>query len=404
MKLLYKGSFFEADDEPIQDATPAPAPDDSKYDSENNSGYLSGAKDDEEDEEVETPVDAGFSTAISRKTDPNVVVKRLKLHDKLYANIIDFIVANIGDVDELDNIRKSQQRIHDLFAEVELDVASEYNLLRRTNKDKLNIRTDSTMRKVNSMYRFFAYYLIKYDRYIVEWMEGMIKAKLFNDKSDIKSLNGAYSNIDLDLIDDIPTSELNAESFDILHRDSVFNRTLTNFFKDAGTLFDSLAGGAGLFNDMTAMMTAFKYGIMTEYKVPNEDGKEVKQTKMIPIEKTSEINEVMQLMLSIAATINSIVTVEAIRTKYIADYKLKLEKMNLTQAQISQNLNELASAIRGGTINSVEDFGKLLAKFKAVTTSDKEKENLGKITADMAKAYKYKIESLINRTRGQNDG
>jgi len=396
MKLLYKGSFFESDAEDSVDSNPTTS--NTKKDSDDDTwgGWLEPYTP-PEDEEI-------LNTAISRKLDPKIAIKRVDLNDKLYANVIEFIITNIGNIDSLNSIREAQQKIHDLFTEIAIDVATEYNQLRRTGKEKLSIRNDSTLRKINAMYRFFAYYIMKYDRHIVEWMESQIKAKLFNDKSDIKSINNTYSNIDISIVEDIPVSELNSASFDILERDTLFNRSLQNFFADSDSLFDSLAGGPGLFNDLTSMMVAFKYGIVAEYKTANEAGKEIKQQKMIPVSKTEEMTQLIETMMWIEASINSIITVESIREKYIKDYKMKLEKMDLTQEQITQNLNELSNAIKNGQINTVEDMNKLKSKFRDVSTSDKEKENLGKVSADMAKAYKYKIEAVLNRTRGLNNG
>ena len=119
-----------------------------------------------EDTPPELPSDGvdKLGTVAVKKTDPTVVVKRINLRDKLYANIINFIQYNVGNIEELDSIKEYQGRIHDLFDLLADEVASEYNAQKGKSKENLKVRDDSTKRKVSTIYRFFAYYIIKYDK------------------------------------------------------------------------------------------------------------------------------------------------------------------------------------------------------------------------------------------------
>jgi len=341
-----------------------------------------------------------FEQLITKKVDPGIAVKRINLSDRLYANIIDFIKYNIGEVEQLGVIKEHQQRIHDLFDELAREVSSEYNAHKGKEKEKVNVREDSTLRKINSMYRFFAYYIIKYDKNIVEWMESLVRVGLFNDKSKIKTIDHSYSNIDLKLIFQLEPYELVPQSFYILHRDSVFNKPLEDFFQDSGDLVERLARGPGLFNDLSAMMTAFRSGIPAEYFVKTEDGKKVKKRVMVPVGNTTEAKQIMESMLAIEAAVNSVISVNAIREKYINDYKNNLTRMNMTQEQIANKMKIMRDSIAGGKINTVEDFNKLQSEYKKLASTDKEKDELGKRTARMATAYKYKIEAVLNNRRG----
>jgi hypothetical protein len=374
MKIWFNGLIFENEDpnsEIYDDATDAPSED-----------------------------GANVDQIVTKKVDPEIAVKRVNLSDRLYANIIDFIRYNIGEVDQLNTIRENQKRIHDLFEELAHEVSSEYNAHKGREKEKVNVREDSTLRKINSMYRFFAYYVIKYDRQVVDWMEGLIRVGLFNDKSQIKTIDKSYSNIDLSLIFKLEPYELVPQSFYILHKDTIFNKTLDDFFKDSGDLVERLARGPGLFNDLSSMMVAFRSGITAEYYVKDEQGNKVKKRIAVPVGNTTETQQIIEAMLAIEAAVNSVINVDVIREKYVNDYKLSLQKLNLTQEQIAGQLKILRDEIKGGKINTVEDFNKIQNQYKKIASSDKEKEELGNRTSRMATAYKYKVESVLNNQRG----
>lgn len=370
-----------------------------------------------ENEEAQSPEDLydstgdtsdgaeNFSQVITRKVDPGIAIKRVKLNDRLYVNIIDFIKYNIGDVEELNTILEHQKRIFDTFDDLARNVSDEYNANKgKQTKEKVSLREDATLSKVNAMFRFFAYYIMKYDRDVVTWMEGLISKGLFNDKSAINSLNGAYSNVDIKLTFQLEPYELTPEGFYILHRDSVFNKNLPDFFKDSGDVVETVAVGRGLFPDLATMMTAFRVGLPSEYTVQGENGKPVKKRVMIPVGNTPEMNQVIGSMLEIESIVNRLVKVNSIREKYIADYKNSLTKFNLTQEQISEKLKQARDSIAGGNINNVEDLNKLQSEYKKIASTDKEKDELGKRTARMATAYKYKIESVLNNLRGAQHG
>ena len=374
MKIWFNGLIFENEDpnsEIYDDSTDAPSED-----------------------------GANVDQIVTKKVDPEIAVKRVNLSDRLYANIIDFIRYNIGEVDQLNTIRENQKRIHDLFEELAHEVSSEYNAHKGREKETVNVREDSTLRKINSMYRFFAYYVIKYDRQVVDWMEGLIRVGLFNDKSQIKTIDKSYSNIDLSLIFKLEPYELVPQSFYILHKDTIFNKTLDDFFKDSGDLVERLARGPGLFNDLSSMMVAFRSGITAEYYVKDEQGNKVKKRIAVPVGNTTETQQIIEAMLAIEAAVNSVINVDVIREKYVNDYKLSLQKLNLTQEQIAGQLKILRDEIKGGKINTVEDFNKIQNQYKKIASSDKEKEELGNRTSRMATAYKYKVESVLNNQRG----
>lgn len=338
-----------------------------------------------------------------KKTDPTVVVKRINLRDKLYSNIINFIQYNIGDVEELDTIKEYQGRIHDTFDLLADEVASEYNAHKGKSKENLKVRDDATKRKINTMYRFFAYYIIKYDKRIVEWMENLIKKGLFNDNSGINALNGAYNNIDIKNIFQLELPQLSPEYFDILDNDGQFNKTQGDFFKDSGALIENLGKSSGVFNSLPQMLTVFRLGIIEDHKVIDSEGKKVSQRISVPVGNTNEMAQVFELMTAIDALINNVINVDAIRNRFIANYSDNLKKLNLNQEQIKAQIDELRNAIKDGKINNVEDFNKIQAKYKNYASTEKEKEELGDRTARMASAYKYKIEAALNNKRGSEN-
>jgi hypothetical protein len=249
------------------------------------------------------------------------------------------------------------------------------------------------------MYRFFSYYIVKYDLLITEWMDGMIRAKLFNESSDINKINNTYSNIDLSILLALDDNRLNPTAFDILHKDTVFNKTLDTFFNDAGSVVEDLAKGPGLFTTLRVMMSAFKNGLIVEYYT-TVDGNRVKMSTTIDVGDTRIVSEIINSMNMIESTVNSIISVEAIRAKYIEQYKMNLTKMKLTQEEMAKQMQMLNDSIKNGTINTVDDFNKIQSNYKKNATTDKEKEELGNRTARMAKAYKYKVESVLNTRRG----
>jgi hypothetical protein len=344
-----------------------------------------------------------LGTVKVKKTDPTVVVKRINLRDKLYANVISFIQYNIGNIEELDSIKEYQGRIHDLFDLLADEVASEYNANKGKSKENLKVRDDSTKRKVNTIYRFFAYYIIKYDKNIVEWMESLIKKGLFNDQSGINGLNGAYNNIDIKNVFQLEVAELTPEYFDILDNNGAFNKNQNDFFKDSGALVDSLGRSSGVFNTLPQMMTTFRLGIIEEYHEVNAEGKKIPKRIFVPIGNTVEMEQIMELMTMVDALINSAINVEAIRNHFIENYSNNLKKLNLNQEQIKEQIDALRTGIKNGQINTVEDFNKIQSNYKKYASTEKEKEELGNRTARMASAYKYKIEAALNNKRGSEN-
>lgn len=339
----------------------------------------------------------------AKKVDPSVVVKRINLRDKLYANVINFIRYNIGDSEDLDTIKEYQGRIYDLFDELADEVSDEYNANKGKSKENSKVRDDAIKRKINTIYRFFAYYIIKYDKNIVEWMESLMKKGLFNDKSGVLSINGAYNNIDIDNVFQLEPSELVPENFYILDKHGEFNKTQDDFFKDSGNLVDSIGRSSGVFNSLPQLLTTFRRGIIEEMKVVNGEGKKTTKTIAVPVGNTVEIKQVVEIMTAIDAIINKTINVESIRSKFINDYSQNLTRLNLNQEQIKERLNSLREGIKNGQINTVSDFNKIQNDFKKYASSEKEKEQFGDRTARMASAYKYKIEATLNNKRGSEN-
>jgi hypothetical protein len=249
------------------------------------------------------------------------------------------------------------------------------------------------------MYQFFAYYIIKYNRAIVEWMESLISSGLFNDGSRIKEIDGSYSNIDIKIIFSLEPSEFLPQNFNMLHKDGHFNHTLSDFFKDSGDLMETIARGAGVFNDLPMMLTTFKRGIYEEFKTKDADGNKISKRISVPVGTTKEVAEIVRMMLAIEAITNNLIKVETIREKFMSDYQGRLAKMNFTQDQIKEKMITLRNSIKDGKINTLDDFKKLQSMNKGRVMSDKEKKDLGEISAKMASAYKYKLESILNNRR-----
>jgi 2-polyprenyl-3-methyl-5-hydroxy-6-metoxy-1,4-benzoquinol methylase len=103
-------------------------------------------------------------------------------------------------------------------------------------------------------------------------MESLIKKGLFNDKSGVNAINGAYNNIDIKNVFQLEIAELTPEYFDILDNDGEFNKSQSDFFKDSGALVDSLGRSSGVFNSLPQMMTTFRQGILEEIKVVDAEG------------------------------------------------------------------------------------------------------------------------------------
>lgn len=377
MRVMFQGSIYENEDEPKP---------------ENSDGIDTSPS---EFEAPEVNEDEGHSL---KRLDPSIAVKWRSLDNVLYSNIIEFIKFYVGDVEGVDRIAELQRLIDEQFQNLGHEVSSEYNANKGRFKESSNMRDDTTRRKINIIYRFFAYYIIKYNRDIVNWMESLINTGLFNDKTRIGDINGSYSNIDLSLIFEMENSEFMPQYFFILHRDSSFNKGQADFFKDSGSLIDNLAKGAGVFNNLPVMLSVFKRGIYEEYK-EKETGT-VKRIA-IPVGDTEEVKTVIDAMTEIEAIVSKMITVEAIREKFIAKYKDGLVKLNMAQDQIKITLNALRDSIRNGEINTLEDFNKLQQQHKNRSMSDKQKNDLGKTSVRMSKSYGYKLEAILNTLRSE---
>lgn len=360
---------------------------------------------DSNDEQFDLSQSNGDLTRVSKKTDESIVIKNINLKtlkNILYSNIITFIKDYIGDSDDLQLVIKTQHDIHDMFVQLADEVSDKYNANKGKLKDSTNIKDDYTKRKIITMYKFYASYIVKYDRKIVQWMEDLIKKNLFNDKSNITDINGAYDNIDISNILSLQTHQLTPEYFTLLDNSTKFNKTMGDMFMDSGYVFENLAKASGVFTSMNQMLLMYRRGIIEEIRYQNKDGDKVPKRILIPVGDSEEALKIYELMNLINSTISKIITVDAIRNKFILDYKRKLDSINVTQQEVNRNLEELTKSIKNGDVKSLEDFDKITSKFKRISTSSKDKEKLAEKTAKMASAYKYKIEAILNKDRSKH--
>lgn len=369
MRFYFNGLLYESTDSADIDAD---------YDQDDPSF------DKQEDDGITDISDMEFEVK-SRSTDPSIVVKKVNLRDKLFTNIISFIELNLGKVPEIQKIVELQHKIFDDMKELAFDASVRYNNALGKDKDAENInsKSDSTFRRVDVLYRFISYYIIKYDKQITEWYSDLLNKNLFNNESNVKTIEGAYSGI----YPDVMYNYIGEEYFTLLDdSESRFNSTHPNMFDDATFQAQEVGKSAGLSNGLDDIVYLYTRGV----PVKKKDGGNI----YVIVGKTPLANDIVKSLKSINEIVNSIVKVEAFKKHYIEKFRRDMVNMNLTHDIINKHVKDLENGLRNGSINKLSDFNKLLSQYKQQTMSSGDAEKLGQRANSMNKAYKLKLDKI----------
>jgi hypothetical protein len=369
MRFYFNGLLYESTDSADIDAD---------YDQDDPSF------DKQEDDGITDISDMEFEVK-SRSTDPSIVVKKVNLRDKLFTNIISFIELNLGKVPEIQKIVELQHKIFDDMKELAFDASVRYNNALGKDKDAENInsKSDSTFRRVDVLYRFLSYYIIKYDKQITEWYSDLLNKNLFNNESNVKAIEGAYSGI----YPDVMYNYIGEEYFTLLDdSESRFNSTHPNMFDDATFQAQEVGKSAGLSNGLDDVVYLYTRGV----PVKKKDGGNI----YVIVGKTPLANDIVKSLKSINDIVNSIVKVEAFKKHYIEKFRRDMVNMNLTHDIINKHVKDLENGLRNGSINKLSDFNKLLSQYKQQTMSSGDAEKLGQRANSMNKAYKLKLDKI----------
>lgn len=337
-----------------------------------------------QDDGVEDISDMQFEVK-SRSTDPSIVVKKVNLRDKLFTNIISFIDMNLGKVPEINQIVELQHKIFDDMKELAFDASVRYNNALGKDKDAENInsKSDSTFRRVDVLYRFLSYYIIKYDKQITEWYSDLLNKNLFNNESNVKAIEGAYFGIDPDMM----YNYIGAEYFTLLDESaSKFNNSHPNMFDDASFQAQEVGKSAGLSNGLDDVVYLYSRGV----PVKKKDGGNI----YVLVGKTPLANDIVKSLKSINELVNNVVKVESFKKYYIEKFRRDITNMNLTHDIINKHVKDLEDGLRNGSINKLSDFNKLLSQYKQNTMSSGDAEKLGERVNSMDKAYKFKLDKI----------
>lgn len=337
-----------------------------------------------DNEDVEDISDMEFEVK-SRATDPSIVVKKVNLRDKLFTNIISFIDMNLGKVPEINQIVELQHKIFDDMKELAFDASVRYNNALGKDKDAENInsKSDSTFRRVDVLYRFISYYIIKYDKQITEWYSDLLNKNLFNNESNVKAIEGAYFGIDPDMM----YNYIGAEYFTLLDESaSKFNNTHPNMFDDASFQAQEVGKSAGLSNGLDDVVYLYSRGV----PVKKKDGGNI----YVLVGKTPLANDIAKSLKTINELVNNVVKVESFKKYYIEKFRRDMVNMNLTHDIINKHVKDLEDGLRNGSINKLSDFNKLLSQYKQNTMSSGDAEKLGQRVNSMNKAYKLKLDKI----------
>lgn len=367
MKFYFNGQLYEATDYADIDAD---------YDSDVPSNDQEGEITDISDMEFEVK---------SRSTDPSIVVKKVNLKDKLFTNILSFIELNLGKIPEMNKIVELQHKIFDDMKELAFDCSVRYNNAVGRDKDAENInsKSDSTFRRVDVLYRFISYYIIKYDKQITEWYSDILNKNLFNNESQVKSIEGAYSGIYPDALYDY----IGEDYFSLLNEsDSKFNSTHTSMFDDASFQAQEVGKSAGLSNGLDDVVYLYSRGV----PIKKKDGGNI----YVLVGKTPLAKDIVDSLKKINDIVNSVVKVESFKKHYIEKFRRDMVNMNLTHDIINRHVKELEDGLRNGSINKLSDFNKLLSQYKQSTMSSGDAEKLGQRVNTMDKAYKLKLNKI----------
>ena len=375
MKFYYKGRMYEAVDS---------ADIDEDYDTNDRSIN-------QQDDGIVDISDMEFEVK-TRSTDPSIVVKKVNLRDKLFTNIISFIDQNLGKLPEINRIVELQHKIFDDMKELAFDCSVRYNnaLGRDKDAENINSKSDSTFRRVDVLYRFLSYYIIKYDKQITEWYSDILNKNLFNNESQVKSIENAYSGI----YPDVMYSYIGEEYFTLLDEsDSKFNNTHSNMFDDANFQAQEVGKSAGLSNGLDDIVYLYTRGV----PVKKKDG----GTIYVIVGKTPLANDIVKSLKEINDIVNSVVKVESFKKYYIEKFRRDMTDMNLTHDIINKHVKDLKNGLRNGSINKLADFNKLISQVKQQTMSSGEAEKLGQRVNTMDKAYKFKLNKIKSDKKDQ---
>lgn len=367
MKFYFNGHVYEATDYADIDAD---------YDTDVNSNDQEGEITDISDMEFEVK---------SRSTDPSIVVKKVNLKDKLFTNILSFIELNLGKIPEMNKIVELQHKIFDDMKELAFDCSVRYNNAVGRDKDAENInsKSDSTFRRVDVLYRFISYYIIKYDKQITEWYSDILNKNLFNNESQVKNIEGAYSGIYPDAL----YSYIGEDYFNLFDEsDSKFNNTHTAMFDDASFQAQEVGKSAGLSNGLDDVVHLYTRGV----PIKKKDGGNI----YVLVGRTPLAKDIVESLKKINDVINSVVKVESFKKHYIEKFRRDMVNMNLTHDIINKHVKELENGLRNGSINKLSDFNKLLSQYKQSAMSSGDAEKLGQRVNTMDKAYKLKLNKI----------
>lgn len=330
----------------------------------------------------------------TRSTDPSIVVKKVNLRDKLFTNIISFIDQNLGKLPEINRIVELQHKIFDDMKELAFDCSVRYNnaLGRDKDAENINSKSDSTFRRVDVLFRFISYYIIKYDKQITEWYSDILNKNLFNNEAQVKSIENAYSGI----YPDVMYNYIGEEYFTLLDdSESRFNSTHPNMFDDASFQAQEVGKSAGLSNGLDDIVYLYTRGV----PVKKKDG----GTIYVIVGKTPLANDIVKSLKEINDIVNSVVKVESFKKYYIEKFRRDMTDMNLTHDIINKHVKDLENGLRNGSINKLADFNKLISQVKQQTMSSGEAEKLGQRVNTMDKAYKFKLNKIKSDKNNKPD-
>lgn len=374
MKYYFKGALYESEDFEGLDVN---ADDRVVEDSDSDYNY------DDSPEDVEV-VDS--FTVSTKSVDPSIVVKKVNLKDKLFLNMINFIKVNLGDIPELENIIKIQLAIYNEIQELALSVSARYGREVGKSKEDVNSRNDISYRRVQVMYRFISYYLIKYDRDICEWYATILNQHLFNNDNAAKVIEGSYSSIDPDIM--MKIRKIVEAEFNILGQTpSKFNDLVrAEFFNDSVALAQDLGKNAGVFENLTQLVSIYRDGI----PVKNKD----LGVLYVFVGADPYAKKISASIKMLNAEVNKVMKIQSLKNYYIERFKKSLTDMQLNQDIIDKRMNELKVGLTNGSISKLEDFNNLMSQAKSNTMSDPDKEKLGDRVVAMNKAYKLKLNKV----------
>ena len=322
----------------------------------------------------------------TKSVDPSIVVKKVNLKDKLFINIESFIELNLGKVPEISKIIEIQHKIYDHMKELAFEVSVQYNNLSNNNKDVENISSkgDSTFRRVDVLYRFISYYIIKYDKNITLWYSDILNKFLFNNDNGCKVIENAYATVNPDMF----LQFIDEQHFSLFDETpSTFNSISQDFFRDGSFEAQEVGKSSGLFNSLDDIATLYKQGVVVKTK--NQE-----KPIYVFIGNSPLAKEIVDLLQEMNGVINSIIKIESFKEYYINRFRRDVTELHLTHEVIDKQINDLKTGLANGSISKLSDFNNLIAKAKSNSLSSGQKEDLGKRVISMNQAYKLKLDHV----------